>query len=180
MTAEPVDPEDSGTMTAVTSKSREAGDELRELYRRTLAAEWTSQPGELSADKCIEDIFAGGNGWGDKTNGYEATSPTKQRHSTQIDGLRSLTDNDARHYQTAKHNGTWQGFFKRRQDIKRASRESLGKRDDISSRGTRGRGSFEHQGHQMKGEGENGHHRPPHEMDEFDLRDDLRSWKIPS
>jgi hypothetical protein len=178
MTGEPGDSEDSGNMPAVTSKSREAGDELRELYRRTVAAEWTSQAGELSADKCIEDIFAGGDGWGDQINRRDSTSPLGAHHSIQADGLGSLTDNDARHYQTAKQNGNWQGFFRRRQDISRQSRESL-KRDDASLRGVRGSVSFEHPTHQMKGGVENGHVRAMHEMDEFDLREDLRSWKIP-
>jgi hypothetical protein len=178
MTGEPGDSEDSGNMPAVTTKSREAGDELRELYRRTLAAEWTCQAGELSADKCIEDIFAGGDGWGDQLSGRDGTLALAKHHSIQGDVLGSLTDNDSRHYQTAKQNGNWQGFFKRRQDIKRQSRESLGKRDDASMRGVRPRVSFEHQAHQMK-DVDDGHGRLTHEMDEFDLREDLRSWKIP-
>ncbi|KAF2433173.1 hypothetical protein EJ08DRAFT_686505 [Tothia fuscella] len=180
MTQEPVDSEDSGsTQHAVTSKSREAGDELRELYRRTLAAEWTCQAGELSADKAIEDIFHGGDGWGHALNGGQMTSPSKKHHSIQAEGLGSLTDNDARRYQTAKENGSWQSFFRRpsRQDIKRTSRESPSKRSDMGSGGVRGRGSFEQQVHQMKGEVENGH-RIQHEVDEFDLREDLRSWNI--
>jgi hypothetical protein len=37
--------------------------EVHDLYRRTLAASWLSQPGELPADECIEDLFSGGNGW---------------------------------------------------------------------------------------------------------------------
>lgn len=38
--------------------------EVQDLYRQTLAAYWASQPGELRADECIEDIFSGGDGWG--------------------------------------------------------------------------------------------------------------------
>lgn len=37
--------------------------ELQDMYRRALAASWASQPGELPADQCIEDIFAGGDGF---------------------------------------------------------------------------------------------------------------------
>ena len=37
---------------------------MQDLYRQTLAAYWASQPGELRADECIEDIFSGGDGWG--------------------------------------------------------------------------------------------------------------------
>jgi hypothetical protein len=33
------------------------------MYRCTLAASWQLQAGELHPDECIEDIFAGGDGW---------------------------------------------------------------------------------------------------------------------
>ena len=45
------------------SRNKEAG-EMMDMYRRTLAAFWASQPGELKADEAVEDIFAGGDGWG--------------------------------------------------------------------------------------------------------------------
>ncbi|KAF2486617.1 N-terminal C2 in EEIG1 and EHBP1 proteins-domain-containing protein, partial [Neohortaea acidophila] len=45
------------------SSNKEVG-EMLDMYRRSLAAGWSSQPGELQADECIEDIFAGGDGWG--------------------------------------------------------------------------------------------------------------------
>jgi hypothetical protein len=47
------------------ASSRETG-EMQDMYRRTLAAHLSSQPGELRADECIEDIFSGGDGWGKK------------------------------------------------------------------------------------------------------------------
>ncbi|KAK4660433.1 hypothetical protein QC762_118910 [Podospora pseudocomata] len=37
--------------------------EAQDMYRRALAASWASQPGELPADECIEDIFSGGDGF---------------------------------------------------------------------------------------------------------------------
>lgn len=45
------------------TSNKEIG-EAQDLYRQTLAAYWASQPGELRADECIEDIFSGGDGWG--------------------------------------------------------------------------------------------------------------------
>ncbi|KAL2132035.1 hypothetical protein VTI74DRAFT_4294 [Chaetomium olivicolor] len=63
---EPVDA--GGTTTpgqvpsSFTGKSRDMF-ELQDMYRRALAASWASQPGELPADQCIEDIFAGGEGF---------------------------------------------------------------------------------------------------------------------
>lgn len=175
---EQVDAEETGHMPAVTTKSREAGDELRELYRRTLAAEWTCQPGELHADKCIEDIFAGGDGWGNKLrprDNHHRTMNGMSRPSDDSGSLNSLSDNEARNYHRV-NNSNWQGFFRSRQDLKRTSRESLGK----PSGGVKGRGSFEHQARQLKGDAERGNISRAHELDEFDLRDDLRSWNIPT
>jgi hypothetical protein len=48
----------------INSKNRETG-ATQDMYRRTLAASWQLIPGELNADECIEDIFAGGDGWND-------------------------------------------------------------------------------------------------------------------
>lgn len=44
------------------SRSRELGAK-QDMYRGTLAASWHLQAGELNAEECIEDIFAGGDGW---------------------------------------------------------------------------------------------------------------------
>ncbi|KAI1500615.1 N-terminal C2 in EEIG1 and EHBP1 proteins-domain-containing protein [Biscogniauxia marginata] len=63
--AEKDDPEPGGAL-PVLNKSRDAY-ELQDMYRRTLAASWLCQPGELPADECIEDIFSGGSGWRDST-----------------------------------------------------------------------------------------------------------------
>ncbi|KAL2262255.1 hypothetical protein VTK26DRAFT_2005 [Humicola hyalothermophila] len=63
------EPVDAGATTpghvpsSFTGKSRDVF-ELQDMYRRALAASWASQPGELPADQCIEDIFAGGDGFG--------------------------------------------------------------------------------------------------------------------
>ncbi|KAH6628452.1 N-terminal C2 in EEIG1 and EHBP1 proteins-domain-containing protein [Chaetomium tenue] len=54
-----------------TGKSRDMF-EVQDMYRRALAASWASQPGELPADQCIENIFGGGEGF--------ETSP-KPRHA---------------------------------------------------------------------------------------------------
>ncbi len=44
--------------------------ELQDMYRLALAASWAcgSVDNELSADRCVEDIFAGGDGWGKKVH----------------------------------------------------------------------------------------------------------------
>ncbi|KAK4913668.1 hypothetical protein LTR66_017196, partial [Elasticomyces elasticus] len=58
-----VNAEEDGTtdMPSAASKSRELS-EAQDIYRRTLAATWACERGEMPPDKLIEDIFAGGSG----------------------------------------------------------------------------------------------------------------------
>ena len=57
------DGQDAAALPNFSTTNKELG-EMQDMYRRTLAAYWASQPGELRADECIEDIFGGGDGWG--------------------------------------------------------------------------------------------------------------------
>lgn len=176
-----VDAEDSLNMPAVNSKAKETGDELRELYRKTLAANWTCQPGEMSADKCVEDIFAGGDGWGALGKAHEG--PGLQRKVLSSEDVSLLSDSEARQYHGGKKTTWSSGLFRARQDMKRQSRESLGQRsqDDMHrTRGVRGRGSFEQQTRQMGVEADRGNNRPSREMEDLDVREDLRSWRVPA
>lgn len=50
-------------ISSLNSKNRESNGSTQDVYRRTLAASWQLQAGELQADECIEDIFSGGDGW---------------------------------------------------------------------------------------------------------------------
>lgn len=176
-----VDTEDPLHMPAVNSKAKETGDELRELYRKTVAADWTCQPGEISADKCIEDIFAGGDGWGKQGKGYEGPGHKGKVMSSEDVSL--LSDSEARQFHGGKKSIWSQGLFRSRQDMKRHSREHLGKRhqDDMhGTRGVRGRGSFEQQTRQMGAEAERGNSKMTREMEDLDVREDLRSWRVPA
>jgi hypothetical protein len=150
-------------MPSLNTKSREAG-ELQDMYRRTLAAYWSAQPGELKADECIEDIFAGGDGWGDREKPYDY----QQRGTRFLTGDTggSMGENERRHSRSAS--------------ISRKSHETLRPGDVMAnaSGSVRGRGSLEQQAHQMKVEAERKRHRPHYEVDEFELRPDLRSWHL--
>jgi hypothetical protein len=151
---------------SLNSKSRETG-ELQDMYRRTLAAYWSAQPGELKADECIEDIFAGGDGWGDREKPY--CSPGGKQTGIKFatgDSSGSTSEGERR------HNNTRGG------SIHRKSHETLRPMDSTSSPKRRGRGSLEHQAHQMKVEAERTRRRPLQEVDEFDVREDLRSWQL--
>lgn len=65
-------PEALGSMAG---KSRDLY-EVQDMYRRALAASWASQPGEMPADECIEDIFSGGDGFRDESK------KKKKKHQT--------------------------------------------------------------------------------------------------
>jgi hypothetical protein len=155
---------------SLNKKSRETG-ELQDMYRRSLAAFWTAQPGELKADECIEDIFAGGDGWGDKDKPY----PTQP---TQMDDSGSYSDDEATirrphssHHHRRRHHGHkfTTGFSK-----------GMG---GPKSRGTggavRGRTSLEQSVKNMKADAARHGDHAAVEVDELDVRDDLRSWNKP-
>jgi hypothetical protein len=153
---------------SLSTKSRETG-ELQDMYRRTLAAYWSAQPGELKADECIEDIFSGGDGWGDREKPYD--SQTQHQRGIRFatgDSSSSLSESEVRH--------------QRGSSIHRKSHETLRPGDVMakSPGAVRGRGSLEQQAHHMKAEAERKRHRPQHEVDEFAVRDDLCSWKLPT
>ncbi|KAK4453434.1 hypothetical protein QBC34DRAFT_395617 [Podospora aff. communis PSN243] len=83
---ESLEPPDVGTDAPgrVPSLSNKSGDasEVQDMYRRALAASWASQPGELPADQCIEDIFAGGDGFKSPSNSSHTHSNSHSRHHT--------------------------------------------------------------------------------------------------
>ncbi|ORY02258.1 N-terminal C2 in EEIG1 and EHBP1 proteins-domain-containing protein [Clohesyomyces aquaticus] len=165
VSGEQVDAEDTGAIPTLNTKSRETG-ELQDMYRRTLAAYWSAQPGELKADECIEDIFAGGDGWGDREKPYD--SQKRGPKFVTGDSSASTSDSDLR---------------PKRGSIHRASHETLRPGDVMNSPGGArgGRGSLEQQAHKMKAEveGRKSRHRTGREVDEFDIREDLCSWRMP-
>ncbi|CAK3982567.1 Hypothetical predicted protein [Lecanosticta acicola] len=136
------------------STNREMG-EMQDMYRRTLAAFWASQPGELRADECIEDIFAGGDGWGKSGKPLSGKPPPQQQQQSELDtvgggGSGASTPNPdgekERHGHAHAHgNG-------RHHQKNAFSRSRLGR-----------------MGKQRHDAGE---------LDEMDVREDLTSWQI--
>jgi hypothetical protein len=165
----------AGTAPALTTKSQVAGDELRELYRRTIAANWTCLPGELSADRVVEDIFSGGDGW--------LSKPSISGNSSANTGS-AEDDGNGNHGHSRKKTEGRSSFFasrsRTRQDGKRHSKEILHAGRLERSTGVRGRGGFDQQEHQMGGAADNGALKGANEFDELEIRDNLRSWKLPA
>ena len=138
------------------------------MYRRTLAAYWSAQPGELKADECIEDIFAGGDGWGDREKPYGSQSAQQQR------GIRFATGDSSGSMSEGET------LHKSRGSIQRKSHETLRPGDAMPKPPkVRGRSSLEQQVHQMKVDAERTRQRQHNEVDEMHVRDDLRSWQLP-
>ena len=152
MSSEGVDLDDPSQVPAITRKTREKS-KLQDMYRRMLAASYDAQIGELPADKTIEDIFAGGDGWG---KGNEAGQNLNAWGYLKVNDDRS----SVRTY-TSKSPRQQQGQARSR------SASTSGGRPILPSQESHGKSpDEEHQG------------RPTKEIDEFEAREDLRSWVI--
>lgn len=139
-----------GATPNLSANSKEVG-EMQDMYRRTLAAYWSAQPGELKADEAIEDIFAGGDGWG------RAGRPAAIKAS--IDAGRSGTSTP-------------------NPDSDDIYRDRSARTPEITSRSTFHSSKSSHgSGNYMFGR----KHKPQKkhgEVDENDVREDLRIWRI--
>ena len=169
MTAEQGDGDDGSNVPSMSSHARESS-KLQDMYRRTLAASWLAQAGELPADKCIENIFAGGDGWAaDHDPGVHA-SP-RPGGSTEEDE----SDGDSRTLRGHKRNTSGTGrrgtLIPTHQGLK-FSQSEPGKTGAVSGRGSIA--DHIHSGSDAK----HHTHRRMHEVDEFTSREDLRSWHI--
>ena len=169
MTAEQADGDDGSNVPSMSTNARESG-MLQDMYRRTLAASWLAQAGELPADECIEDIFAGGDGWAADHDPGVATSP-RMGASTEEDE----SDGDSRTLRGHKRHTSGTGS---RNTIKPTRQERKSSKNETGNTGAvSGRGSIAD--HIQSGsDGKNHAHRRIHEVDEFTSRDDLRSWQI--
>jgi hypothetical protein len=136
----------------------------------------------MSADRCIEDIFAGGDGWGNRVDSQDE-SPNYDRLMPG-DYSASLSDSEARAALKNSKQRNWSGFFSRRHQKRRSVPERIDKEEVLqmrdTSHGSRGRESFDRQAVEMKIESEKEHSRHAHDLDEFEIRDDLRCWYLPN
>lgn len=139
----------------LSSMNKENG-EMQDMYRRTLTAFWASQPGELKADECIEDIFAGGDGWG--KNGRPEIIDPRQTNNGNYGGH----DNSSRP-------GSGTATPNLEPDPPVAARP----RSSHSARAPLGMNSGRH-----KHSKSNGRVKGKGEIDEFDVCEDLKSWRI--
>lgn len=145
------------------ANNKEMG-ESQDMYRLTLAAFWTSQPGELRADDCIEDIFSGGDGWGKE--GRPRVEPESSSHQP---GSADTTSNGNHHLH--HHDG-----------MSRDTTASGSRSGNTAERGAATHGHGHGHGHRRNFDGsrrlDKSLRKAPGELDEMDVREDLVSWNI--
>ena len=159
-------------MPSMSSKTRELG-KIQDMYRRTLAASWAAQEGELPADECIEDIFAGGDGWG-KT--LRANKKGSKHMSGSTDGQDSDSD---RRTLKAHHRSSASSHAKTTSNKSKGhGRTSSRSNNSSDTSGVSGRASIEQQVQSSSTDTPAYSWRRADELDEFSAREDLRSWEI--
>lgn len=154
------------------SKSRDHG-ELQDMYRRALAASWAAHADELPADQCLEDIFNGGDGW--KTHDKVLTPRITHDDSGEERNLRfhhRSTSGASSKSATSQSTVTGKRIMRTGHKHSR-SRETLGPspQSTVDMHDTSSENSSER--------GRTGFKKAP-ELDEFDIRDDLVAWRLPS
>ena len=159
------------------SKSRDHS-ELQDMYRRALAASWAAQPGELAADQCIEDIFNGGDGWKEKKHHEVVATP----RITQEDS--ASASGDEQNQRRSHHHRTKSGSSTKSQTTITGKSSS----HHMGHKHSRSRDSVQHatgiQSPQTETSSENSERgrsgfKKAHEVDEFEVRDDLVAWRLP-
>ncbi|KAL8933902.1 MAG: hypothetical protein Q9211_005518 [Gyalolechia sp. 1 TL-2023] len=169
MTAEQGQGDDYSHMPSMSSKTRELG-KLQDMYRKTLAASWAAQDGELPADECIEDIFAGGDGWG------------KTRKEGKKPGKPSSTDGEAsdvdRRTLKAQHRTTSGSYSKHTSKKSKGHlRTTSQTKSSSDNSGVSGTASIDRV-QSSSSDSPAYNWRRADELDEFTAREDLRSWEI--
>ncbi|KAI9806349.1 MAG: hypothetical protein M1825_006464 [Sarcosagium campestre] len=160
------DADEAGQVSSMGDRSREFG-ELQDTYRRTLAASWASQTGELPADSCVEDLFAGGTGWASSSNATSGKNDVSQSpHSPRL----SAPSSDGR-------SGVKHGF--RTHKARLSGQQPYVSPTKPKPQPPTDQGPVE-TGHGSSSgtDGEGRRSKAVQEVDEFEVREDLRSWSL--
>lgn len=152
---------------------------ISRLYHRTFAVVWDTRPGDLDPESCIEDIFAGGDGFSHDYDlpSYHSPSPASRHHSSGSN--RSLEPP------------------RRRNDARQVSRLSVASDSNHSTHNSERSGRSGSSGSNLRRTSSNANTtdsqgRRYHESEysdeddgqssllrELDARDDFRTWQIP-
>ena len=156
-------------------KSRDQG-ELQDMYRRALAASWAAHAAELPADQCVEDIFNGGDGFQEKQHDrHEQHSVPRFENSASDEHLN-------RHHHRSQSGGSSKSSSTITTKAKNFTRIGGHKRTD--SRETLSPAPGIQNSHADSSENSLDRGRTgfvkANEVDEFEVRDDLVAWALPS
>ncbi|GMF81468.1 unnamed protein product [Aspergillus oryzae] len=169
ISSEQTDPDDLGPLPSIHMQSREAAD-MQDMYRRTLAASWNSRSDDVPADKLVEDLFSGSISWSNEVHGLQSAEAKGGEH---LPSIGAATKNTSANRLSPN--------FERRPKSSSSNQFRIdGKLPEFNSRvgHSRKRSSIEHQlygtakGNAWKNRSND------HELSEFDVREDLRSWEI--
>jgi len=173
-TEQPIDADDLGHLPAISTKSREIAD-MQDMYRRTLAASWSSRACDLPADKLVEELFAGSSCWNNNAHNANAGLSTEDHRD-------SLLSVEAATRQSRAGKQLSPSFERRPKSSSSDHSHSNGKTPDslAALEHPKKGGSIEQQLYEgARGRG----WKAPNtnnELSEFDVREDLRSWEVGS
>ncbi|KAI1961986.1 hypothetical protein LOZ58_003064 [Ophidiomyces ophidiicola] len=162
MTAAKPDSDDTRHVPSFFNRTQEYT-ELQDLYFRNLAATLACRPGEVPPDQVIEDIFSGGDGWPAGRPSVKRRENYEDDDDYDDDCNCSNSDTDTRRTSRNKSparstgSGSLGHHFRNRSKY---SEFSFGSDIGTKNRKVKGR------------------RRKNRELDEFEVREDLRSWEI--
>ncbi|KFX93659.1 hypothetical protein O988_06681, partial [Pseudogymnoascus sp. VKM F-3808] len=182
--------------------------EMQDMYRLTLAASWHCGKGTLAADQCIEDIFNGGDGWGNKPAPPKENptlhAPANGADDSEDEGMGTATpanQHQRRHHHHHIHdrssgapsrNGSGASKKHHFYSGKKARHESEmpGLTTTVDKKGNpiggirratqRALAVEKPEESSSEGEEEERGRTYPDEVAEWDAREDLRAWTVPS
>ena len=163
--------DEKGNRQSTSSRVNHDINELRSTYRQTLMAAWSSEDTEMPADECIEDIFAGGDGFGSST-----------RHPRARYG-KGKADDDSEDDRTptppaSKTHSEHRGHQDDAPHHSRYGKSAHRHRHSKSSDRTIGRGSGSHHNTSSGSDDRREDRDRAGWVTEADLREDMRSWHI--
>jgi hypothetical protein len=169
---QPIDPDELGRLASMDTKSGEITD-MQDMYRRTLAASWSSRAGDLPADELIEELFSGSSCWNNDAHNANAELPAKGHRD-------SLLAPEAVPRQGRSGKILSSSFEHRpKSTSSNRSRSSSKTPDSLAALGhPKKGGSIEQQLYEGVKTRAYKTSDTSNELSEFDVREDLRSWEV--
>lgn len=144
------------------------------MYRCTLAASWQLQTGELNPEECIEDIFAGGDGWTPRSERFRRGKPKSVRYEGGLSRGERVDGSDSDSLSAVSSGGGVSRVGNVNYGANDVRRRRDGDTLSIVSFATVPKLERKSSGRSFKNS------KSDREVDEMRAREDLVSWKMPS